>query len=286
MNKEIAVKGSISKLPISKKLNINYKLDVQQFNRYIQDKQVNLESLPDIISDYFRELEASGKRPATLARAKAAIKKAVELMAGGIDIDLNVKRRIEDHFRSIKTGKPDISVMENKILSKAELKELIAVSGVKTGLIIQALYQTACRVSELVNVQIKDCRISGAGVTIRILGKGKKEGLVYMTKDLFDNLKKAYKVNKNRPYLIGGHRPLSRLTVHRLIKRAGVHIGRPDIHPHTLRHSWASLSIEGLGLSKTSAYLRHSNLTTTTRFYLHGKPEMADILSVNRINQI
>lgn len=171
-------------------------------------------------------------------------------------------------------------------MSKQELTTLLALSPQKTGIIIRALFETACRVSELVSMQYKSCRVNNEGVSIKVTGKGSKEGTVYMSIDTFNQIKEIY---QGKNYLFenkkGSH--ISRFTVLTLIKNAGKkYINRPDITCHKLRHSWATLSIDKLGLAKTSKYLRHSSTDTTARFYIHGSPEIKEIMAVNHLNSV
>ena len=135
--------------------------------------------------------------------------------------------------------------------------------------------------SELCNTRLSDCQERKDAVIIRVIGKGNKEGFFFMSIDLFQEIKQAY---RGKTYLFECKgKAMSRMTVYTLIKRAGSKIGRPDIHPHTLRHSWASLSIDVLGLAKVSGYLRHASQDTTDKYYLHGKAEMLEILAVNTL---
>lgn len=128
---------------------------------------------------------------------------------------------------------------------------------------------------------MSDCQERKDGVIIKVIGKGNKEGTFYMSIDLFQAIRQAY---KGKTYLFETKdKVISRMTAYTLIKRAGSKIGRPDISCHTLRHSWASLSIDVLGLAKVSGYLRHASQDTTAKYYLHGKAEMPEILAVNTL---
>lgn len=198
-----------------------------------------------------------------------------EMQKQGID-NSRMLAQLDTVFKSVKTGSPDERVLTEDVLTRDEFKELIDRSGEKTGLIIQALYYSAARVSELVNVRLSDCTPTGNGVMISIIGKGRKARRFFMPLNLFNAVRKAY---QGETFLFEtAGKPLSRYTVNTLIKRAGEKIGRPDIHAHTLRHTWATHRINDLGLSKVSRYLGHSTPATTAKYYLHGSPSMTEIL--------
>ncbi len=264
-------------------LNSNYKNDVEIFNRFADGNPITA----NLISDFFiwREKNVS---LSTLQRNKAAIKQALKLSMGQ-GAKLGQIAHIDAFFKSIEQGKGTCnnSITENKVLTKNQLKELIAKSGFKTGLIIQALYQTATRVSELCNIELKRCKIiqdesSFPYIRIKIFRqKTNSYADVFMDYNLFEKIKAAYSGKK---YLFEKNgKPISRFTVHSLVKRAGAKIGRNDIHAHTLRHSWASNAITTLGLSKVSKYLSHSSPDVTARYYLHGNASAEEIMTVNKL---
>lgn len=266
----------INSLP-TKGLSKAYQADIKQFHKFTNGGPIN----QDIVMDYFKHMEDIGRKFATVNRHKSALKKAI-IASMGNTANLVELSQIDQFFKKIKAGKRDIAITKDKTLSKEELSKLISCAGHKTGLIIRALYETAARVSELCSIRLSDCEVRGSGVIINTIGKGKKQRQFYINKDLYDEIRAAY---KSPNWLFGNGKPLSRVTVFQLVQRAAKKIGRPDISPHNLRHSWATLSIQSLGLAKVSGYLGHADTSTTAKFYLHGKPEMSDIMSINQLNQ-
>lgn len=264
---------TINQLPTANLLQ-GYQQDVKQFNKFTAGQPITAQ----LIKEYFEAMRIKGKRPATMQRHRAAVKQAI-LQVMGQGASLIEKAQVETFFKDIKTGKPDTAISTDKTLSREELKRLIEVSGYKTALIIRALFSTAGRISELCNIELKDCEIRKDGVIIRIFGKGSKEGQVYMTIDLFNSIREAYQ-GERYLFEVNG-KPLSRKTVNTLLKRAGEKIDRPDVHPHMVRHSWASLSLPTLGLPKVSGYLRHSSPDVTAKYYVHGRASMSEILASN-----
>ncbi len=249
-----------------------YHYDIEVFNRWLNGRQVS----PRLIAEYF--YDRRNLSPATLRKNKSAIKAALKKSMGRT-VTLEQLAQINAFFDELKTGKKDVAVNAEKVLTPAEIKRIVNESGVKTGLIIRALFETAARVSELCGIEIKNCRVDKKGVVITILRKRGKIDDVYMSTALFREIRREYAGER---YLFEHNgRHISRFTVHRMVKRAGHIIGRPDIHAHTLRHSWATHALEKLGISKVSKYLSHSSPDTTAKYYLHGKAKIEEILEVN-----
>jgi len=273
-----AIAPSRQGLPVNG-LALAYRADVRGFNTWLAGRPVQ----PETLKAYFAELEQT-HRVATLSRKKSALKKAIAETRGGA-LTLAEQAQLTAVFREIKTGQAESAVHEHEILSRDELAELTAIAGEKTSAIITALYESGARVSELLALRLSDCTVRGDGVQCEIRrGKGKKQRTAYLSKSTFENLKKLY---GGKAFLIERKgKQLSRHTVGTMIKRAGAAIGRPDIHPHTLRHTKAShLLTAGMSLPAVSAYCGHSDPAVTAKFYLHDKPTAAAVLGILRIKR-
>ncbi len=271
--KALTIKGQYP--PVSS-LCPGYRQDVSQFLRHLDGAPIT----GDGIADYFAGMVAAGKKPATIGRHRSAIKKYVrELM--GKALTLGQLAEMDAFFKGIKPGTSDPSVTDGKILSKDELRHALKIAGPKTAVVLQFLFQTAARVSEAVNVRLSDCEVRRDHVAVDIVrGKGGKRRGVFITVELFEEIRSLY---PGDAWLFGkaegGH--VTRHAVYMMVKRIGARIGRGDIHPHSVRHSWASAAVGVLGLAKTSGYLGHSDTATTAKFYLHGKASAAEITAFN-----
>lgn len=265
---ELEKRKGINELPA---IPGSYGNDIRVFNRYASGRQITGE----LVVEYFDDMKVLGRRTNTINRHKAAIKKAL-LDAMGRGASIAQVDQLGQFFKGIKTGRASIKVLKEQTLSEDELKEMIVKAGEKTGLIIRALYESACRISELVNIRLDDCVPVKGGVKIRVLGKGSKERFVFMKAETVKAIKKAY---KGETYLFEVEgKPLSRLTAYTLIKRMGARIGRADIHPHTMRHSFATNRLMELGIDSIGAYLGHSDPSITAKYYLHSTPSIEKVL--------
>ncbi len=153
-----------------------------------------------------------------------------------------------------------------------------SIQGMRDGLIIELLYATGMRVSEMVGLDIKDLDLKN--LELKVLGKGNKERLVPIYSSLAIKIKRY--LRKSRPKLLKGKdengifilnkfgNRLSTTGVRRIIKKHLTKIGFSyGISPHTLRHSFATHLLEcGADLRIVQEILGHVDLSST-QIYTH-----------------
>ena len=151
--------------------------------------------------------------------------------------------------------------------------------GLRNLLILELLYSTGIRVSELVNIKLSDIDFSNN--RIFILGKGNKERYVLYGKICSDLLreyleKSRSKLNKNSEYLLlnkFGNKITDRairMIIDDIVKKSCLKL---NISPHTLRHTFAThLLNEGADLKIVQELLGHENISTTG-IYTHVSNE-------------
>ncbi|MBC8112696.1 MAG: site-specific tyrosine recombinase XerD [Verrucomicrobia bacterium] len=166
--------------------------------------------------------------------------------------------------------------------------DLSALDGYRDRTMLEVLYSSGLRVSELVNLQITDVFFDLG--FLRIFGKGNKERLVPIGREALKFLKtyqtdiRSKKMNKkgqiseisvdakneNFVFLNQRGKPLSRVWVFLVIKNAAVEAGiSKTVSPHTFRHSFATHLIEGgADLRAVQEMLGHESITTT-EIYTH-----------------
>ena len=172
-------------------------------------------------------------------------------------------------------------------LNYKDLEELISASsegdfGERNKLIIEMFYATGVRVSELVNIKLSDIDFSEK--TIRIHGKGNKERFVFYGEyceealNLYiNNLRRKLVDKNNNEFLFlnkyGGKisdRSIRNI-INTIIKETSI---KMNIHPHTLRHTFAThLLSQGIDLKSVQFLLGHENLSST-EIYTHVTDEM------------
>ena len=133
--------------------------------------------------------------------------------------------------------------------------------------IVETLFSTACRVSEL-------CGILTSSIDNRrilICGKGKKYGTVYLDSKAQLAIDACIESrDDNSPFLFPGRsegKPLSSRTVERILKDIGKRAGVSNVHAHRFRRTAATMALRrGMPLEMVSKMLRHENLQTTMRY--------------------
>jgi integrase len=147
---------------------------------------------------------------------------------------------------------------------------------------IEVLYQTGLRITELLSIKLEDCiLINRKGKKsyreVKVKQKRNKEGTVFINDNLY---KKVYKFFKSEKYLFEHEgKQYTRQFVSMEIKRMGAKIGRPEIHAHTIRHSFAMKLVNDkkLSIDQVQRAMNHSSSATTISFYLHNKPTPEDL---------
>ena len=173
---------------------------------------------------------------------------------------------------------PEIEAMLNAI-------DLSTPGGTRDRAILEVLYSSGLRVSELTGLRLTNCYFTEG--FIRVLGKGDKVRLVpigqdamHYTRIYVDHVRNTLPVQKGDEDTIFLNRrgsQLSRITVFTTIKKLAAEVGiKKTISPHTFRHSFATHLIEGgADLRAVQQMLGHQSITTTEiythldRDYLH-----------------
>jgi integrase/recombinase XerD len=185
---------------------------------------------------------------------------------------------------SLRVRSPKLPRRLPKNVSEAEVERLLAAPlvdttlGVRDRAMLETLYATGLRVSELVGLAIGQVSLD-AGV-VRVLGKGGKERLVPLGDEAIAWVKRylrearpllAAQAKTDALFVTARHAPLTRQAFWALIKRYAVRAGIPaaKLSPHVLRHAFAThLLNHGADLRVVQLLLGHADITTTT-IYTH-----------------
>ena len=231
----------------------------------------------DLLNDYIADLrDRKGYRDTTTARKVAAIKSFFTFLAQNGVIE-------EPPTESL--GSPRVGRALPKYLTEDEVDLLLreadksgTAEGQRDANILELLYATGLRVSELVSLNVQDIDFEES--YIRCWGKGSKERIVYAHDRALNGLQDYLSTsrmsligsNKDETALFVNHRGerLTRQWVWNILKtyskRAGID---RKITPHTLRHSFAThLLQKGASLRHVQELLGHSSISTT-QVYTH-----------------
>jgi len=169
------------------------------------------------------------------------------------------------------------------VLTKEEIKKLFeSIENYKHKLMVQLMYSSGLRVSELLNLKIKDLE-ENYGFVRR--GKGNKDRIFIIATSLKDEIKSLIEKEKldGGSYLFKSNRnkKFSARTLQQILKKAAKTSKIiKEVHPHTLRHSFATHLIEnGYTVSDVQSLLGHKS-PETSMIYVHtAKPNMIKIKS-------
>ncbi len=267
---------------LSKNTVNSYKTDIEQFLDFLQAKRIDIKEVNyEILAEYIKKIDRIFNSKATLARKVVSIRMFfLFLIMEGV-IKKNPAELIE--VPKIPAKLPDwlsIEQIENILNVKIDYQKNKELS-IRDNLIIELLYSSGLRVSELTNLKLDD--INFEEEFIRVRGKGGKERIVPFGKRAKELLEKYIKEvrgtikgseNTQDLFLNWQGKKLSRVSVWKIIKRYAKIAGlKKNIYPHILRHSFATHLINnGADLRSVQELLGHSALSTT-QIYTHLKYE-------------
>lgn len=151
------------------------------------------------------------------------------------------------------------------VLTREEIKKMInAAPTDKTKLIIELLYSSGLRVSEIAKLKSKDLELEQKIGWVR-QGKGGKDRMFILSNHVIKHLNKYLIKNKDMIYLFSNNEPLTTRDIQKLIKNTANLAGiNKKVTPHKLRHSFATHLLEnGTDIRIIQELLGHSNLQTT-----------------------
>ena len=260
----------------SKKTIISYENDLELFNNYLKEnKMTNIKSIDyNTIRKYLGYLHDNKYEASSVSRKISALRSFFKY---------NIKSNIISNNPMTLISNPKKEKKLPKYLNYEEIEKLLnsiemdKKEGIQERLIIELLYSTGIRVSELVNIKIKDIKIKEN--QIKILGKGNKERIVLFgekAKEIIKIYLNAYKEdfqgNISNQYLLINKKGKQlttnkvELIVKDVLRKSALKL---NISPHTLRHTFATHMLDsGADLKSVQELLGHENLKTTA-IYTH-----------------
>lgn len=265
---------------IKKLLSIDdcYKDDTKHWIRFLIRNKLRLGI--ESIKKYDEYLEKSGYSASTINKRLIAVKNRFRyLFENSRDsFDIAKQFKLEQALKKIKLRKiSDKSIYHDKIISYEEKEILKENANNKMGIIIEFLWASGLRISELTGIRLSDIKINNGVAYIRIQGKSKKEriikvktGLIEMAKYIFKGQKYLFETKNGNKY--------RRNYPSDMIKKYGrIYLGR-EISAHNMRHSFATEKIQETGKIKAvSKYLGHSSTSITLDMYVHQELSNDDL---------
>ena len=254
---------------LSRNTILAYRADVIDFNFWLKEKDVAIsEVCESLISDYFVYVRKSLKT-STLNRKISAIKKFYLWMDREKHIGTNPSSRIKGLKFSQKLA---FVLTENQLSNLFSIPNTETSNGLRDRTILELMYASGLRVSELVGLKYTDCLLSEKAVLVS--GKGRKERVVpfgdeavfWIEKYLSSSRPKLLKNKSSDFFFVGkGGGKLSRQFIWKLVRKLGAQIGLENYcTPHTFRHTFAThLLNNGADLRAIQLLLGHADISTT-----------------------
>lgn len=265
----------------SKNTVISYRRDLMQMMIYLEGQKITdpAKVTKTSLNSYVLYLEKEGKATTTISRVLASIKAFFhyELLEGRIR---------KDPAELLKT--PKIEKKPPKILSVEEVDRFLSqptcsnVKEVRDKAMLELLYATGIRVSELIGLKVTDVNLPVGFISCT---DGHKERMIPFGKTAKDAM--LTYLEQSRMVLLKGSqspwlftncngKPMSRQGFWKIVKFYGEKAGiQADITPHTLRHSFAAHLISGgADLLAVQTMMGHSDLASTQMYvpYVHQDP--------------
>ena len=254
-----------------------YRNDLAGFGLWLQQQKIDLEASSEIeIQQYLAHRYEQGSKNRSAARLLSTLRRfyAWLLREGKIS---------HDPSALLESPKPEKPLP--KTLSEQQVEELINAPdvsqplGLRDRAMLEMIYATGLRVSELVGLQMSQVSVE-PGV-VRVMGKGGKERLVPFGEESLEWLQKYIKQARpdllsNKPpcntvFVTNRGRGMTRQAFWYLLKRYAVKVGIDSdaLSPHTLRHAFAThLLNHGADLRVVQMLLGHTDISTT-QIYTH-----------------
>jgi integrase/recombinase XerD len=254
----------------------SYGRDLRQYSQYLEmDEEQGLDSVSRAtIVNYLIHLQSQGKATATIARRLAALKAFYQFL-------VREKRIPQDPTANLES--PKLEKRLPKVLSVREVELLLQQpepgqpAGLRDRAMLELLYATGIRVSELVNLDADHINLEMG--YIRCSGKGSKERIVPLGSIAIQSCREYLHAGRSKlvrdrdePALFVNHhgRRLTRQGFWKIVKKYAedARINK-EITPHTLRHSFATHLLEnGADLRSVQEMLGHADISTT-QIYTH-----------------
>lgn len=251
----------------------DYKDDFAQFLKYYPSK-VDLDDLTSSdLNEFSYDQAINGKSSATITRRIATIKNFFLFLES---------ENLKSDLLNTEISLPNKEKKLPEVLSEEEVIELLKTPDKHTDLgkrdyaLLEVLYSCGLRVSEAEKLQLN--QINTQEKIIKVVGKGKKERIIPIRdealnaiKDYIYNVRSEKRiVDKNYVFLNRSGKKLTRQVIYSLVVKYAKYAGiEKKIHPHTLRHSFATHLLDnGADLRVVQELLGHTNIGTT-QLYTH-----------------
>lgn len=270
----------INYLSVERGLALNtlesYGRDLRQYSQYLKQDEENIldYATRSTIVDYLLHLQNQGKATATIARRLAALKAFYQFL---------VREKYLEKDPTANLESPKLEKRLPKVLTIKQVELLLnqpdnsTSAGLRDRAMLELLYATGIRVSELVYLDVNDVNMDMG--YIRCTGKGSKERIIPLGSMAVKSLReflangrgRLVRDREEKALFVNHHgRRLTRQGFWKIVKKYAEDAKiATEITPHTLRHSFATHLLEnGADLRSVQEMLGHADISTT-QIYTH-----------------
>lgn len=262
-------------LLIDKKYSSNtidsYKRDLVKFNAVVNKKVTDVTE--EDIKNYLKDLNHHEESKTTISRNISSLRSYYKFLMIEKIVNNNPMENIE--FPKLNKTLPHI--LDEEDIDKLLDIKLIDCFSYRNKAMLELMYATGLRVTELVNLKVHDIDLDMA--LVQTMGKGSKERIIpigdyalYYLKVYLNNYRDSMLKREYNDYLfLNNHgKQMTRQGFFKILKKQALENGiKKDFSPHTLRHSFAThLLNNGADLRSIQELLGHSDISTT-QIYTH-----------------
>jgi len=237
----------------------------KKYNEFLHDNNLQIDK--SSIIGFLQQVKMQ-RSAATYNLTRTHLKKLLKHHPA-IKDDYTKRMLVNEIFSDIKPLRQDKKVVD--YLSQSQVLQLILGSEKRLALMIEFLFKTGVRISEMINIRLQDCKVDReVRIRIRIIGKGSKQRTVFITQELYHRIRKEF---CGLFYLFENKRQhqYDRSNLFRQIKKSGKLILGREVNVHLLRHSTANFLLKECGKSPkyVAEFLGHSDPAVTLSMYIH-----------------
>ena len=234
-----------------------YIMYIKEFISFLENNKISIENLKEEnVLEFLAHKKNNNMKNTSLGMVYAALHFLIKDVLHSLEID-NIKIPKKEKYLPVVLTRKEVKLLFNSTKTK------------RNKLIIELLYSSGLRVSELCNLKLENIDLNEKLINVKS-GKGQKDRFVIISdKWLEEYIKFAKRFFKKVPrkyvFCKKNGKPLSPDTIQKIVKDASKNAGiKKHITPHTLRHSFATHLLEsGENIRKIQTLLGHASLATT-----------------------
>lgn len=251
-----------------------YQNDLRKLESYLSKQEIeNASKITETsLNSYVLSLEKENMSPSTVSRHIASMKAFLLFLLKNGSIKGDPSERIKAP-KVVK--KPPQVLEEDKILALLNQPDLNTSKGIRDKAMLELLYATGIKVSELTNIKLSNVNLSGKYLTC----KDKNERSIPFGNAAKDALntyielqRKTFDINNNEYLFLNSQgEQLSRQGFWKILKGYAKEVGIEDINPNMIRHSFATHMIDnGADIGVVQKFLGHADISTTQLYLTHN----------------